>query len=425
MISFATNSHALTLTLNPSTIGCGTTTINGTFDCSFNGTVVVSVSGGVELDAASPSITVAGGVMSFDLIVEATDALSFTFSGVVIASNLPCAAVNTNFSTAMTHTCILPPNDECANAKALPIDYLACGGFTLTDTDNTSDSGTPPSCGGAGYVDLWYEFVSNGSSVTIEMDEFPGNLAFVALYEGTCGGTQVACGLLSIYGSKDLPVGGLTAGTTYKVQVLHIPGESGPEQEICAFNNVVVALDNNELEVKYEEGKVDLIWEDHSKTGQQYEIYRSAADELYFEKIGDQHAEGKEGYAQYRYSDSNVEFGISYVYKVIKLNEDGGVMYEAQRSIYIDDPELLDENSMKIYPNPSMGQVNMFVNSSQREVANIEVVDLQGRVLHAFNYHLALGENNIEFMLTDLPIGLYTVRMRTSSFQQSQKLIKK
>lgn len=418
-----TKSFALTLTLNPSTIDCGTTTINGSFDCAFTGTVVVSVSGGVELDAASPALSVSGGNISFDLIVEATDNVSFNFSGVVISSNLPCAAVNSNFSTAMTHTCILPPNNDCSGAKAVSIGMMTCNPV-ISFTDNASDSGVNCDAFGNGRNDLWYEFVSNGSSVNIELVSFPGTISSLGVYEGSCTGTQVGCAFLTTFSSSIHTQGGLTVGETYYVQVKFNPGDNGTDQEVCLYNSVVVALDENDIELNYNDGEVEILWEDQSNIGQHYEIYRSQSSELYFEKIGELKGKGQEELVLFQFSDSNIEFGDKYFYKVIKLDENGDVMYEAQESIYIDDPDLLDANSIMLYPNPSNGEVNVFVNSSKRERAKIEVIDLNGKVCHSFYGDLDFGENRLKFLCTDLQAGIYSVSIEASSFQKAKKLIK-
>lgn len=425
LLFFQLESYALSLTLSPSSIGCGTSTVTGTFDCAFTGTIVLNVSGGVELDAATSIVSVSNGSFNIDLIVQGSDSSPFNISGVVIASNLSCAVVNTNYSKSMTHSCVLPDNDECSDAKVLVIGDLICN-YTSTDTDNTQSS-TVPTCGGAGYVDLWYEFDCQGSEITLELGTFPGNVIYYAMFEENCGGTQVACGLLTTFGSNFVTVTGLTDGLIYKIQILHITSASGPEQEVCIYTDLAaagsLALQDNSLDIEFRKNQVDLKWQDDSKPGDYFEIYRKSQKNDVYDIIATIDAFDI-GQLDYGFSDDDLALGQKYYYNVRKFNYSGREIYSMQNSIFLKSNKSENRNmlEMHVWPNPSNGEFSISLLNDQREEADVSIYDQQGRRLYTFKKTLEAGVNIFKLPVNTFGTGLFSLEITTARTQASKRL---
>ncbi len=115
-----------------------------------------------------------------------------------------------------------PANDECAGGILVP-----CNSTTAlnnaTATTNVTDPAYSCRFGGAGqgFGTMWYSFVATGSSALIDTNGSGVSDTMLALYTGNCGSlVEIGCdddsgvGLLSL-----INAGGLTAGTTYTIQV--------------------------------------------------------------------------------------------------------------------------------------------------------------------------------------------------------------
>jgi len=126
---------------------------------------------------------------------------------------------------------LLPPppaNDLCAGAIDLTVypENASAGNEVDGDTTSASDSGNHPSCDDYGVnLDLWYTFtVSPGKDgVKVITGGAQGGYIEAALYDA-CGGAEYDC---QGQGNAKMFMG-LTAGTTYTLQVWHDEGYKGP-----------------------------------------------------------------------------------------------------------------------------------------------------------------------------------------------------
>jgi len=115
---------------------------------------------------------------------------------------------------------VVPPNDLCAGATPT---ITGAGSFPFTNIGAT-DQSTYASCQvGGGSADVWYEWTSAGAGdyrFSICGAGYDSNIALFS----SCGGTELGCddGVLGCSASIDdawIDVVGITAGTTYLVQV--------------------------------------------------------------------------------------------------------------------------------------------------------------------------------------------------------------
>ena len=85
----------------------------------------------------------------------------------------------------------------------------------------------------------------------------------------------------------------------------------------------------------------------------------------------------------------------------------------------IEDNEL--ESSVRIFPNPTSGQVTLF-NDSNMDVDSITVLDINGRIIK----QIAMDgtATNINFSLASLAQGMYFVKIETDTASIVKKILK-
>lgn len=238
---------ALTVTPSNSVTNCGINTITFTFDCAFTGSVLINnPPAGVTFPGLSgpPYLeTVTGGSISFDVEVGGSAPSNYNINFIVLSSNMGCASNNDSAAAAMSSTCILPPNDQCVDAEILTIGSTSCT-YEIYSTSNATSSGSVPTCSNPGFLDLWYTFNANNSTVVMEFGSLPGTFAYYALYDDCPGGggVQVSCEIMVPgTGATNATFSNLTVGSNYILQLLFLSSEAGNDQEICLQSATVTS----------------------------------------------------------------------------------------------------------------------------------------------------------------------------------------
>jgi hypothetical protein len=78
---------------------------------------------------------------------------------------------------------------------------------------------------------------------------------------------------------------------------------------------------------------------------------------------------------------------------------------------------------VKVYPNPARSAFNVAVYSSVNTIANIEIIDLIGRVIYSQKANVTLGETLIRLDVSDLKKGIYMVKTRVNGKTNVTKLL--
>jgi hypothetical protein len=78
-----------------------------------------------------------------------------------------------------------------------------------------------------------------------------------------------------------------------------------------------------------------------------------------------------------------------------------------------------NENVVKLYPNPTMGE--LIINNEQLTMNNVEVFDVYGRCHLS---RVARHENEVRLDISKLQAGIYLIRITTESGVVTQKVTK-
>ena len=162
-------------------------------------------------------------------------------------------------------------------------------------------------------------------------------------------------------------------------------------------------------------GDVRLFWEPARETNDGiYTLQRSFEDGSFEDiysigsKIISAEAEDK-----YEFLDEGISFG-AYRYRVTYQGNNGEVLSNVADIFYKNKNE-----SIVIYPNPSVDYVNVFVTAPANEV-NLIITDMSGQLVSRFTISTDL-EHTLN--LEDLPAGLYNVSLKSGDNILSKKLI--
>lgn len=85
--------------------------------------------------------------------------------------------------------------------------------------------------------------------------------------------------------------------------------------------------------------------------------------------------------------------------------------------------EIIESNSIKLFPNPSNKQTNLIFNAKVAGMLNLELSDITGRVIMSKTIDAEKGINNQSIDLSGKSAGTYFVTLSDNGFKQTLKLI--
>ena len=142
-----------------------------------------------------------------------------------------------------------PANDDCTNAT--PVSLPSSGSTCLTGTTvaATATNWTTAVCGQTTWTDVWYTFVSTGTSNTVIVSP-TGNPAAqklgVSIYTGSCAspsGSPGSCAVSATNGGSDTAIYPALVGTVFYVEVSSF-GNAGSFQ-LCITSTTPPAAPGN------------------------------------------------------------------------------------------------------------------------------------------------------------------------------------
>lgn len=85
--------------------------------------------------------------------------------------------------------------------------------------------------------------------------------------------------------------------------------------------------------------------------------------------------------------------------------------------------EMSNFESHSLYPNPTKDKLNIECNLKQNTLAQVEVLDIQGKQIKVQEFAMNKGQNHVSIDLSDVQKGIYFVRMTSDGESLSQKLV--
>lgn len=204
-------------------------------------------------------------------------------------------------------------------------------------------------------------------------------------------------------GNYDITIDGLRIGTSWSGGTLPV-----------SYKSFAANRANNETVLR---------WSTASETNNShFEVQRSTDGKNYV-SIAEVKGKGTTNKTQsYSYADVDVLKAKTVYYRLKQVDYDGQFEYSKTVSV-VNTTEKTGISATT--PNPFNSELNVFVNASNAGTAQVEVLDMIGKMHYSNTQLLSVGNNKVEINTADMPMGIYFVRVQLNGETFTQKVIKK
>ena len=103
---------------------------------------------------------------------------------------------------------------------------------------------------------------------------------------------------------------------------------------------------------------------------------------------------------------------------------EGGLQLLSWNLITSSEEISIQDNSLKLFPNPSKEKCTIALPASTDEIFTIEIFDMTGRIVKTQNANVKTNGRNAELEIANLPNGIYSVRVSGEKMVSSGRLVK-
>lgn len=179
-----------------------------------------------------------------------------------------------------------------------------------------------------------------------------------------------------------------------------------------------VKLENYTVQLK--DDKVYVDWATSAENNNAKFTIERSADGVKFTEIASIAAVGNNTGKVYQWIDSRPLTGLSY-YRLSQTDLDGRKdIFQVKKVMN----RSLQDRAIIVAPNPFTTEVSAFINVPQTQQVTVSVADMSGRIMKTVYGKYAQGAAEINFNTTDLPRGLYLLKVKGETFTQTQKIVK-
>lgn len=312
--------YGVTVAYSPQNLNCGTTTITATFSCSFSGNVLVTTTNtGVTIGSTGIMAVVNGvGTIPITLTTSAPNPVTIRVT-VLTTNNTGCAAVNDFAINTISHTCVLPTNDDCNGATSLTVNVPNCSPLPYTATNATNQSGYT-TCGPFAYRDVWFSFTVVNTTITMSLGAIPGDFLYYSLFANCSSNSYLACNLILENGTANFT--SLTVGQIYKIRLSLVSPDAG-NVNICLKATSVLPVELKYFAlIKSTQEYAEFVWETASEVNLKEFIIQKSVDGKTYTDIGS--VEGRFPFGgKYSYTDTWGSKLNDFYYRLKILDLDG------------------------------------------------------------------------------------------------------
>ncbi|NEM97295.1 T9SS type A sorting domain-containing protein [Pontibacter burrus] len=172
----------------------------------------------------------------------------------------------------------------------------------------------------------------------------------------------------------------------------------------------------------YSNYKVVLQWTTASElNNKRFDVERSTNNKT-FVKIGSVNGNGTTNRTiKYKFTDESPLPGMAF-YRLKQVDFDGTSDYS--KTIALSNNELLSDSKLQAYPNPFSENLTVTIVTQAAEPATLKLYNLQGREVYSTIIKLQAGANTYQVLPSNLPAGIYILKVRGTQNNLSTKLMK-
>lgn len=163
-------------------------------------------------------------------------------------------------------------------------------------------------------------------------------------------------------------------------------------------------------------------WTTASEINNKYFVVEHSADALNWSEVAKVDGAGNSNTVRnYSTIDNNPYSKYTY-YRLKQVDNDGKYTYSDVVALQKNINSFGRDININIYPNPAYDYVNIEFKEVENELANVSIYDIAGKKLLSEDFYVIESPKKID--INSLPVGIYTLKIRSNSFERIQKLIK-
>jgi predicted esterase len=185
--------------------------------------------------------------------------------------------------------------------------------------------------------------------------------------------------------------------------------------------NVILPVKLKEFTARLHNNKVELKWiTTDEKDNASFTVERAGDDQRFSGITTIPGAVDNIGEKEYSFTDASPLSGLSY-YRLVQTDLDG-------TKTYFDIRKILNQqgrsNTVVVSPNPFVSDVSAFLSIDRSQKVIVTVADMNGRTFKSFSGVFSAGSSEIKFGASELPKGVYLVKVSGETFNVLKKVIK-
>jgi len=112
------------------------------------------------------------------------------------------------------------------------------------------------------------------------------------------------------------------------------------------------------------------------------------------------------------------------IYNISTYGYDNNDDYQANDTLKISLENARTDESLSVYPNPFIDQLNIFINSPLNEKLDLLLISISGATVYSIEKEVLAGKNTIVLTIPGLAPGTYYLRVRGSTTDKSVPVMK-
>ena len=163
-----------------------------------------------------------------------------------------------------------------------------------------------------------------------------------------------------------------------------------------------------------------LSWKTAQESNSSHFDVERSTDAVSFSYIGKVNATGNTSTeSNYNFTDNAPAKGFNY-YRLKQVDRDGRFIYTVARVLNFDD---LDAGSVKYYPNPTNGILNIELTDEMRKQEKWLTISTSGGIVIDQVKIQANSNQIIPVMLGKFPKGIYFIQLKTNCCNSTQRIV--
>lgn len=271
-------------------------------------------------------------------------------------------------------------------------------------------------------VQLYWDGSGSTHSFDTNEDGGPDNFDYLRLAYANEGGF-VWTGLTTSY--EGTYESGYATATTGNIP---FSGTRATDRKIVTFastkaKELLLPIELVEFSAHCNGNLVEISWATASERNNNHFVVEKSYDAVKFAAIAQVAGAGNSiERIDYGHTDNDYYGGDVY-YRLYQVDYDGTRTYSEIISVSCNDTE--NDPNVSIFPNPFSSDVTIVLEHFRNEPATIEIYDVMGKAIKYVKVESTYNEYETTLNLEELPAGIYTVRVSTSSATLNRQITKR